>query len=732
MKKYFSHFSIPIVAVLAVILIYPHSAHAAGWLDGVLNVTDLLLKPLGWISIFLLQIVTLLTYLSGMLLNYVADFTVVNMAANINGDVAANIKGIDIQGAWSTIRDVSNMGFIFILLYAGIQQILGIGKDTRKTIITAIVIAILINFSLFFTKVVIDTSNLLAMTFYSAMSPGVLDRTAPDFLSRSGIANSMMEPLKLTSIMEKAGSLDGKQLIIIGIFGSIFSLVASFVFVAVALMLIIRFVVLIFVMILSPLAFMGWILPQFKKIWDKWWDALAGQAFFAPIYFMLTWIVIKISNSLPTSGTLADAFAGTVTTGADGALSASASSGSIGLIMNFIVIIVFLVASLMIAKDYANKAGPIVAGMSKWAMGVAGGASFGLAGRLGRTTLGRNAEATLNNQQLLDKAKQQNMAGRVARLQLAASRKVAGSSFDARGTAPGGQLGAGKAAGTGGFAKYKKDKAEESKKIADSFRPSDEVIDQAEQKLEGARKADTPITDEEYREEFVNRKSRERSAQEAQEKAKEKFDEYQAGVSSGAIPYNAEVFKNHKDLVTRTQNELADAQRRASVPVSGLREDMEKERKQTKDRVISAAQAEVDKLKGVDDNRAKEMIREKMRKDGKNDTDINKFIGGDDGKAEVARLKKENKSAGDQRKEAYATTVERSIWAKIGGYNKAGAAAIRKSKSTKDKLVEAATALAKEEKDKEGGESGTTPTPTPSPSPSAPPPSTPPPSTPKP
>ena len=54
-------------------------------------------------------------------------------------------------------------------------------------------------------------------------------------------------------------------MIIVGVMGTIVSLIAAFVFFAVAIMLVIRFVVLIFVLILSPLAFMGFILPQVKQ-----------------------------------------------------------------------------------------------------------------------------------------------------------------------------------------------------------------------------------------------------------------------------------------------------------------------------------------------------------------------------------------------------------------------------------------------------------------------------------
>src|SRR3989338_10302 len=161
--------------------------------------------------------------------------------------MAQHLKEIGtIDTAWKTIRDVANMGFIFVLLYAAIQTILGIGSDTKKLIVNIIVVAILINFSLFFTKVVIDASNILAITFYDAIAPEALrsDRSL-------GLSGSLMEPLRIQSLWKiTTDTFNGKQLIIIGVMGTIVYLIAAFVFFAVAIMFVIRFVVLIFVMIL--------------------------------------------------------------------------------------------------------------------------------------------------------------------------------------------------------------------------------------------------------------------------------------------------------------------------------------------------------------------------------------------------------------------------------------------------------------------------------------------------
>ena len=437
MKKYFPHISsliLTFILILLVVLVAPDFVNAQTTpptnLETLTKATEgggwgsllYLLTPVRWVAgglgvvaVAILKLASYLTYLSGTVLNYIVQYTVVDMKLHIEEANAVN-------NAWGVIRDVANMGFIFVLLYAAIQTILGIGSDTKKLIVNIIVVAILINFSLFFTKLVIDASNVLAITFYDAIAPGALSSDAS-----IGLSTSLMQPLGVQSIWKIAKSFEGEQLLTIGIMGTIVSLIAAFIFFAVAIMFVIRFVVLIFVLILSPIAFMAFVLPQLKKHADQWKDALIGQAFFAPIYFLLTWIVIVVARGMPTNtDTWANALTGVA--GPNGELLPPPTT-SIGIVVNFIIIIVLLITSLIIAKEWSGKAGSGVGKLTSWAMGAAGGATLGVAGRAGRYTLGAGAEA-FKESKAYKRLEAASPNSRLARLTLAAADKTRTSSFD--------------------------------------------------------------------------------------------------------------------------------------------------------------------------------------------------------------------------------------------------------------------------------------------------------------
>lgn len=437
---------------------------------------DALALPLGWVmSLVILPLIGIVTYFSGTLLNYIIDFTIVDMADNM-------FKTGVINETWRTVRDIANMFFIFLLLYASIKMILGIGSDVRRLIVRIVVVALLVNFSLFITKVVIDASNILALTFYDAIAPGVLDGN-PNLLQK-GISNSLMEPLKIPSILKVAGAFDGSKLLVIGALGTILALVAAFVFFAISILFLIRFIVLMFVLILSPLAVVAYALPGLGKYQKQWTDALFGQAFFAPIYFFLTWIVIKISRGFSANVTGDFSTLGGVV---DSNGQSVADPGTIGILVHFFIVIGLLIMSLVIAKEWANKAGGGISKVTGWATGFAGGTVFGGVGAVGRKTIGRAGQSLADSGKMKDLVARGGAYGVAGRLALATGKKASTSNFDLRGTAIGGSLDAGKPKKNTSYAQGIKDRAKREEEIAKSLKPSGAEATRDEQAVKDAK-----------------------------------------------------------------------------------------------------------------------------------------------------------------------------------------------------------------------------------------------------
>lgn len=403
-------------------------------------------------------IAALILFIAGIVLNLSVEHTIIGMSELVNNVGAINI-------AWTLIRDVANIAFIFIILIIAISLILRIGQfNSKSLLIKIIVVALLINFSLFFTRVIIDASNIIAIELYQPLAAidtkvavGQLPNSVTEKAAFYGISGAFIDKLSVLGAYNPSNFLEPSN-IIRQIMGGIFMLIAAFVFLLAAILLIIRFVVFIILMITSPIAWLGMFLPAMKTYANKWWGAMLNQAFFAPILmlmFTLSYLVISdesftgtIAPSLNTGGNLGQAFQ-------------AGDPGSVAIILNFIIGIGFLIASIIIAKTMAATGS---GGAVKWATQKAGRASFGAAAFAGRHTLGRAGRALSDPKTKL--------GGRISTLSNsnsaiartfgrglgAGAGKLKKGSFDAAGVISTAGVDTGKAQ-KGGFEKIRKDKA---------------------------------------------------------------------------------------------------------------------------------------------------------------------------------------------------------------------------------------------------------------------------------
>jgi hypothetical protein len=346
-----------------------------------------------WVAWLMLSATSALLSMAAWLLNWVVLTFVIQMGATVNAIDA-------IPRTWIVLRDIGNLVFVFAMLVIGIATILRIqGYGYKRLLFQLIVAALLINFSLFFAKLVIDTANVFSQAAYrqieqSAAIDGTCMQANPQNPEdpntqnciNKGLSSAFMEPFELETLFARPdpddGSLtdlDPSNIFLIGLFGSFMLLVTSFVFVAAAILLAIRFIVLTFLMILSPIAFAGAVLPQTRGLAARWWRTLFSQAFFAPVLLLFFWVSLQVLNSV-------DGLYGEGATISD-ALGGDGNRASIFVV--FILAIGFMFGSLMAAQSLgAYGASRAVATGRSWgrkaAYGTAGFASAYTAGAVGK------------------------------------------------------------------------------------------------------------------------------------------------------------------------------------------------------------------------------------------------------------------------------------------------------------------------------------------------------------
>lgn len=247
--------------------------------------------------------------------------TLAGLLLNISIVLTMNIKAIyqatpAIDQVWIVIRNISSIFIIFGLLYSSIMTILDMGKPNVKALIGKIILAgLLINFSLFFTKIAIDASNLISLQFYRAIAPdssaslisGKMDgrEMVKSAYLDGGISNIFQQSLKIPAIYSnKKGLISGGNnstffTIAVSTFaGSTLMIFAALSFLAASIAFIIRIVVLLLLMGFSPIYFVGMIFPEVEsnisKKWERW---LVSELLFMPAYLLFMYVAMSFISS---------------------------------------------------------------------------------------------------------------------------------------------------------------------------------------------------------------------------------------------------------------------------------------------------------------------------------------------------------------------------------------------------------------------------------------------------
>lgn len=312
---------------------------------------------------------------------------------NISMKLTLNIKTfVDntpaIYEVWRSIRDISGMFIIFVLLYAAIKMILtpvGVPGTSAGSLIKTVVMAgILINFSFFITGLGIDASNVISAQLYKTIAPASdlngsdaiqLDSWRSNF--DGGISDIFMSSLKVTTLYqnglsadyggEQGGATTFSKIILSGVIGIIIMVTSAASFFLVSLAFIARFVILIFLLGFSPIWFASFVIPDLKKYATDWASTYKSQLIFMPAYLLLLYFALKVLNG-------SNIFRA-------GSATANWQENLLVFGINAVFVIIMLNVPLLAAISIGAK-------MPKWAEKAGAGAIWS---RFGQQTIGRAA-----------------------------------------------------------------------------------------------------------------------------------------------------------------------------------------------------------------------------------------------------------------------------------------------------------------------------------------------------
>src|SRR3989338_1867732 len=145
----------------------------------------------------------------GLLFNVLVDNPIITFGYLFNNAEVGKAIGT----AWGAFRDIANIVIIGMFVFIAINMILGVKEfGEKKKVAQVLIIAVLLNFSLLFTKVIIDASNFTAMQFYKASQLSSEGESANQLVdvtkfSKKGISGEFIRLMGLDSLKETAKAI---------------------------------------------------------------------------------------------------------------------------------------------------------------------------------------------------------------------------------------------------------------------------------------------------------------------------------------------------------------------------------------------------------------------------------------------------------------------------------------------------------------------------------------------
>ncbi len=224
----------------------------------------------GYIVFFPLKVLTeIATWtagLAGSLLNWVLSDNFISFSYTKPGGPNGNPI---IETGLGITQGFVNMLLVLILVYIAIATILRLaGYETKKLLVTFIVVALLVNFAPVICGLIIDASNIV-MNFF-----------VQDLKTDAFGANMGRKVADISSGFEAAMSWEEARPYVVQLAVMVpFLIILTFILLTFALVFMLRYLAIWLLVILSPLAFVCYILPATKKYFEKWWEQFINWSF---------------------------------------------------------------------------------------------------------------------------------------------------------------------------------------------------------------------------------------------------------------------------------------------------------------------------------------------------------------------------------------------------------------------------------------------------------------------
>lgn len=206
-----------------------------------------------------------------------------------------------VTSGWTFLQGMANLGFIFALLFIAVATTLQLDIGSPKKMLPRLLIAaLLINFSLVIAGVVLDMSRVvMAIIMRAIIGIGTNIEDLPiKMLASSDLMGAAFDTGTLRtegSITLKASSTHWSSVHNVAM-ATLFIWVTAVAFIIIAVGLFIRYIALVLLLIVSPIAYLAIAFPGMQGVAKKWWASFLKYVIYGPVMLFVLALIVVGSN----------------------------------------------------------------------------------------------------------------------------------------------------------------------------------------------------------------------------------------------------------------------------------------------------------------------------------------------------------------------------------------------------------------------------------------------------
>ena len=204
-----------------------------------------------------------------------------------------------VQATWPFVQGLANLGFIVALLYIAFATTLrleSVSTSVQRLLPKLLIAALLVNFSLVIGGLMIDMSRVAMAVEINLMGGGQV--TAKNFTAKL-IEKSEIVNEKVAGLQDPGTNSNFIAIMSRLTQQSFFTIALTAGMGIIAINLFVRYIALIILLMVSPLAYLAFALPKTSGYASAWWGMFIKWVLYGPIVFFFLLIIIQVQNISP-------------------------------------------------------------------------------------------------------------------------------------------------------------------------------------------------------------------------------------------------------------------------------------------------------------------------------------------------------------------------------------------------------------------------------------------------